>query len=92
MIKRVARLFVIKNRWEAMAVIYALGLGAVDRGMRYLDIYPGFGGWLMFTACTAAVFMAGARLMEFTRKDNGFKRRKSDFPPKPGQMLGKIPN
>lgn len=84
MIKRIARLFVIKNRWEAMAVIYALGLGAVDRGMRYLDIYPGFGGWLMFTACTGAVFMAGARLLEVTRKDNGLKRRKSDFLPQAG--------
>ncbi len=81
MIKRIARLFVIKNRWEAMAVIYALGLGAVDRGMRYLEFYPGFGGWLMFTACTGAVFMAGARLLEVTRKDNGLKRRKSDFVP-----------
>ena len=92
MIKRIARLFVIKNRWEAMAVIYALGLGAVDRGMRYLDIYPGFGGWLMFAACTGAVFMAGARLLEVTRKDNGLKRRKSDFLPQAGQMLGEIPN
>ena len=92
MIKRIARLFVIKNRWEAMAVIYALGLGAIDRGMRYLDLYPGFGGWLMFTACTGAVFMAGARLLEVTRKDNGLKRRKSDFVPQPDQMLGEIPN
>ncbi len=92
MVRRIARLFVIKNRWEAMAVIYALGLGAVDRGMRYLDIYPGFGGWLMFTGCTAAVFMAGARLLEFTRKDSGLKRRKSDFLPRPAQMLGEIPN
>ena len=92
MIKRIARLFVIKNRWEAMAVIYALGLGAVDRGMRYLDLYPGFGGWLMFTACTAAVFMAGARLLEFTRKDNGLKRRKSDFARSEAQDLVKITN
>ena len=92
MIKRIARLFVIKNRWEAMAVIYALGLGAIDRGTRYLEIYPGFGGWLMFAACTGAVFMAGARLLEVTRKDNGLKRRKSDFLPHPDQMLGKIPN
>jgi hypothetical protein len=81
MIKRIARLFVIKNRFEALAVIYALGLGAIDRGMRYLDVYPGVGGWLLFAACTGAVFMAGARLMEFTRRDNGLKRRKSDFYP-----------
>ena len=58
---RIGRLFIIKNRFEAMAVIYALGLGAVDRGLRYLEIYPGFGGWLLFAACTGAVFMAGAQ-------------------------------
>ena len=72
-------MFIIKNRFEAMAVIYALGLGAVDRGLRYLEIYPGFGGWLLFAACTGAVFMAGARLMEMTRKDNKHRRRKTDF-------------
>jgi hypothetical protein len=78
---RVGRLFVIKNRFEAAAVIYALGLGAADRGIRYLEMYPGAGGWLLFAACTGAVFMAGARLMELTRRDNGLKRRKSDFLP-----------
>ena len=78
MIRRIGRLFVIKNRFEALAVIYALGLGAVDRGMRYLDVYPGAGGWLLFAACTAAVFMAGARLLELTRKDDGHRRRKTD--------------
>jgi hypothetical protein len=93
MIKRIARLFVLKNRFEALFVIYALGLGAIDRGMRYLEIYPGVGGWLLFAACTGAVFMAGARLMEFTRRDNGLKRRKSDFYPYAGaQELANNPN
>ena len=78
---RIGRLFIIKNRWEAAAVIYALGLGAADRGIRYLEMYPGTGGWILCAACTGAVFMAGARLMELTRKDNGLKRRKSDFLP-----------
>ena len=76
---RLGRLFIIKNRFEALAVIYALGLGAVDRGLRYLEIYPGFGGWLLFAACTGAVFMAGARLLELTRKDNKLRRRKTDY-------------
>ena len=79
MLGRIGRLFVIKNRFEAMAVIYALGLGAVDRGLRYLEIYPGIGGWLLFAACTGAVFMAGARLMEMTRKDNRQRRRRTDY-------------
>ena len=79
MLGRIGRLFIIKNRFEALAVIYALGLGAVDRGIRYLEIYPGAGGWLLFAACTGAVFMAGARLLEITRKGNRQRRRKSDF-------------
>lgn len=82
-LRSIGRLFVIKNRWEALAVIYALGLGAADRGMRYLEAYPGSGGWLLFAACTAAVFMAGAKLLELTRRDNGLRRRKSDFLPEP---------
>ena len=81
MLGRIGRLFVIKNRFEAIAVIYALGLGAIDRGIRYLEIYPGAGGWLLFAACTAAVFMAGARLLELTRKDNRQRRRKTDYLP-----------
>jgi len=80
-IRLIARLFVIKTRWEALAVIYALGLGAADRGMRYMDAYPGTSGWILFAACTAAVFMAGAKLLELTRKDCGLRRRKTDFLP-----------
>jgi hypothetical protein len=77
--KRIARLFVLKNRWEAMAVIYALGLGAIERGETYLQQYPGVPGWLLFFACTGAVFLAGARLLETTRPDSGAKRRRSDL-------------
>ena len=76
---KIARLFVIKTRFEACAVIYALGVGAIERGMHYLEVYPGFSGWLLFSVCPIAVFMAGARLMEMTRKDNGHRRRKADF-------------
>jgi hypothetical protein len=79
MLKKIARLFVIKTRFEACLVIYALGLGACERGLHYLASYPGSGGWLLFAACTGAVFMAGARLMEVTRKDNLHRRRKSDY-------------
>jgi len=90
-IKRIGRLFIIKNRLEALAVIYALSLGAVERGLHYMDVYPGFGGWLLLAACTCAVFMAGARLLECTRKDNGQKRRRSDFLPAPAQVLAENP-
>jgi hypothetical protein len=79
MLKRIARLFVLKNRWEALAVIYALALGAVERGEAYLHQYPGTAGWLLFSACTGAVFLAGARLLETTRPDAGRRRRKGDL-------------
>lgn len=81
MMNRLGRLFVIKTRWEAVAVIYALALGAVDRGHHYLERFPGYGGWLLFAACTGVVFMAGAKLMDLTRPDIGLRRRKTDFIP-----------
>lgn len=77
--KKLGRAFVIKTRFEAMAVIYALAIGAMERGLHYLDQYPGAGGYLLFSACSLAVFMAGARLMEMTRRDNGERRRKGDL-------------
>ena len=71
-------------------MIYALGLGAIERGLHYLEVYPGFGGWLLFAACTCAVFMAGARLLEFTRKDNGQRRRQLRLPGRDPQRLAEI--
>ena len=80
MLKRLGRLFVIKTRWEAILVIYALSVGAVERGFHYVERFPGVGGWLLFLACTGAVFMAGARLLDLTRDDSGQRRRQSDYP------------
>jgi hypothetical protein len=79
MLKRLGRLFVIKTRWEAILVIYALAVGAVDRGFHYVERFPGIGGWLLFLACTGAVFMAGAKLLDLTRTDTGHRRRQSDL-------------
>ena len=45
-------------------VIYGLGLGATERGVHYLAQYPGIGGWLLFSVCPIAVFMAGARILD----------------------------
>jgi hypothetical protein len=67
MLNRLLRAFVIKTRFEAWAVIYALAMGATTRGLHYLEIYHGVGGWLLFSACTAAVFMAGAKILDATR-------------------------
>lgn len=64
MLKKIGRLFVIKTRFEAFLIIYALGLGAISRGSEYLHTYPGVGGWLLFLACTGSVFLAGAKILD----------------------------
>ena len=69
MLTRIRRLFTIKTRFEAFAVIYALALGAADRGIIYMAQYPGVGGKLLFLACTGAVFMAGAKILDCLRHE-----------------------
>lgn len=63
-LKKIGRLFTIKTRVEAWLVIYAIALGAVERGRHYLETYPGVGGWLLAIACTGVVFIAGAKLLD----------------------------
>jgi hypothetical protein len=67
MFTKIARLFTIKTRFEACAVIYALAVGAVSRGYLYLDQYPGTFGWLLFAACTGTVFLAGGLIFDAVR-------------------------
>jgi hypothetical protein len=64
MFGKLSRLFVIKTPVEAYLIIYALALGAVERGTIYIHRFPGFGGKLLFLACTGAVFMAGAKILD----------------------------
>lgn len=64
MLTRVARLFTIKTKFEAFLIIYGLGTGAVERGVHYLQQYPGYGGWMLFATSPVAVFMAGARILD----------------------------
>ncbi len=73
MLKKLARLFVIKTRWEAFLIIYALALGATERGSHYLEQYPGWGGDLLFLACTVAVFMAGAKILDCLKHEAAAK-------------------
>jgi hypothetical protein len=78
MLRKVAKLLVIKNRTEAYAVIYALGLGATARGIQFLADYPGVPGYLLALASTAAVFMAGAKILDATQpRWRGTERRVS---------------
>ena len=60
---RVTRLFTIKTKFEAFVVIYGLGVGATERGVHYLQQYPGVEGKLLFALCPIAVFMAGAHIL-----------------------------
>jgi hypothetical protein len=68
---RLARLFTIKTKFEAFLIIYGLGLGAVERGVHYLQLYPGLGGKLLFLLCPVAVFMAGARILHSIEIERG---------------------
>jgi hypothetical protein len=70
MLRKITRLFVIKTRVEAFLIVYALALGAVQRGSVYLHQYPGFGGKLLFLACTGAVFMAGAKILDCLKHEH----------------------
>jgi hypothetical protein len=67
MLAKLKRLFVIKTRFEAFLIIYALALGATARGTAYLHEYPGFGGKLLFLATTGAVFLGGAKILDCLR-------------------------
>ncbi len=71
--RRLARLFVIKTKFEAFLVIYGLGTGAMERGVHYLHQYPGWGGRLLFAACPIAVIMASARILD------SIERERHDF-------------
>jgi hypothetical protein len=71
MFKKVARLFIIKTRIEASLIIYALALGALERGFHYQLQYPGFGGWLLTAACTGSVFLGGAKIFDALRYERG---------------------
>ncbi|WP_243444676.1 hypothetical protein [Sphingosinicella humi] len=78
MLKKLARLFTIRTRLEAWAVIYAIAVGAVSRGYHYMDVYPGPIGHVFFAACTGVVFVAGAKILDSTapkRKKDEDRRR-----------------
>ncbi len=73
MFRKIGRLFVIKTRPEAFLIIYALAMGAAERGSVYLTQYPGTGGKLLFAACLGSVFLAGGKILDCLR----FEREKA---------------
>lgn len=76
MLRKIGRLFVIKTRFEAFLIIYALALGAIERGTAYLSQFPGWGGKLLMLACTGSVFMAGAKILDCLRYER--ERREAE--------------
>ena len=78
MLRKIARLFTIKTRGEAFLIIYALALGATTRGAHYLTQYPGWGGKLLFLACTGAVFLAGAKILDCLKYERAAEQESVD--------------
>ena len=74
MLAKVKRLFVIKTRFEAYLIIYALALGAMTRGAHYTVEYPGVGGYLLFAATAGAVFLGGAKILDAIRYEQDAKK------------------
>ncbi|MGN3973600.1 hypothetical protein [Tsuneonella sp. SYSU-LHT278] len=80
MLKKIGRLFVIKTRVEACLIIYALALGACERGVHYMTQYPGWGGKLLFAAATGSVFLAGAKIFDCLRFEKERRETASPVP------------
>ncbi|WP_327194370.1 hypothetical protein [Novosphingobium organovorum] len=66
-------------------IIYALATGAIERGSVYLGQFPGFGGKLLFAACTGSVFMAGAKILDCIKYEKAERLARADAqsPPPP---------
>ena len=67
MLSKIGRLFVIKTRLEAYLVTYAIAVGAIERGIHYLQGYPGNAGIMLAAACLGVPFIAGAKLLDSVR-------------------------
>jgi len=65
---RLARLFTIKTRTEALFLTYAIAVGAIERGFHYIDQYPGYAGFVLALACLGVPFIAGAKLIDSVKK------------------------
>lgn len=79
MLSKIARLFVIKNRFEAFAIIYALALGATNRGLVYLETMPPYWGEALFLAACLAVLMGGAAILDSLKTKNELAKLKAQL-------------
>ncbi len=65
---RLARLFTIKTRTEALFLTYAIAVGAIERGLHYMEQYPGYAGFVLALACLGVPVIAGAKLIDSVKK------------------------
>lgn len=66
-LRKIGRLFTIKTRFEAFLLTYAIAVGAIERGIHYMQSYPGNAGIILATACLGVPFIAGAKLLDSVR-------------------------
>ena len=69
MLRKIGRLFVIKTRLEAYLVTYAIAVGAIERGIHYMQGYPVNAGIMLAAACLGVPFIAGAKLLDSVRPE-----------------------
>lgn len=69
MFSKIGRLFTIKTRFEAFLVTYAIAVGAIERGIHYMQSYPGNSGVILAAACLGVPFIAGAKLIDSVKPE-----------------------
>jgi len=55
--------------YGAVITAAAMGTGAVERGVHYMQLYPGVGGKILFCITPIAVFMAGVRILDSLERE-----------------------
>lgn len=89
MLKRLGRLFVIKTRFEAFLVTYAIAVGAVERGLHYMQQYPGTMGYILALCCTGVVFLAGGKLLDSVRPEPAMAVVRGPAQPRPRRPISR---
>ncbi|MCW2366239.1 MULTISPECIES: hypothetical protein [unclassified Sphingobium] len=62
--RKIARLFTIRTKFEAYLAIFGVAMGATARGAHYLEVYPGFPGYLLYASCCGAVMIVGGLMID----------------------------
>ena len=89
MLKRLARLFTIKTRFEAFLVTYAIAVGAVERGQHYMQQVPGTMGIVLALCCTGVVFLAGGKLLDSVKPQPALAMARAPAMPRPRRAISR---